>query len=147
MFSPVLLQCVCSSFPLWSLDRCPVIALCVLVSLWHNRFTNLDPRLTLAFCFSCEQAFCLNLVLSSLGLPLGLQWAFIWKRERKIILTKVNICVAFLCLQGRTVLMFLNRFSSKYFSFFFLYFCITMYYWCFSLSPSLLRWQKGKKTV
>ncbi len=87
--SPVLLQCVCSSF-LCSRDRCSVMVLGMLVSLWHNKFTSLDPCLALAFCFSCEQAFCLNLVLSSLGLPLGLQWAFIWNKKTKRIKPKAK---------------------------------------------------------
>ncbi len=87
--SPFLLQCVCSSF-LCSRDRCSVMVLGMLVSLWHNKFTSLDPCLALAFCFSCEQAFCLNLVLSSLGLPLGLQWAFIWNKKTKRIKPKAK---------------------------------------------------------
>lgn len=129
LFSAVLLQCVCSSFPLFSRDRCSVIVLCVLVSRWHNRFTSLDPRLALAFCFSCEQAFCLNLVLSSLGLPLGLQWAFIWNKERKRIQPKSVFVLHFY--NACAVLMLLNQFYSKYFIF---CHCITVYYSCLSLS-------------
>lgn len=136
LFSPVLLHCVCSSFPLCSRDRCSVIVLCVLVSLWHNRFTSLDPRLTLAFCFSCEQAFCLNLVLSSLGLPLGLQWAFIWKRERKII-KPMSIFVLHFYVCKEALYWCSSTDSPLNIYIFFLYFCITMYYWCFSLSPNL----------